>query len=650
MSEKTLKTRIQNKRGTTAEWATGTAPNFVPLDGELVIYKDVNKIKIGDGSTKVGDLPFVASNGLDALTYSGVINVDTIPQIDHTFSWAPMFDSNFNRTPVVGDMLTVLVNHQGIDDSYLCSVEITEYSFPALKGTYKNITKATGKDGKNGVDPLVWEGGVFYTRDNVAIGATVNMGPTSSFNRTPVAGDTYNVLLTQRNENDAEIASYFCQLKITQVVGGAFVSEITNLTKATGTDSKVKDVTLGGESMVNANGVVELQQTVMTDGCIPVWNNTEKIFIDSRCHNTVDGLQVEGNIGMYSSEHILDVNVQDGSFSYSDDGQNTIKKYALPITKDSGTLATMYKKYTKFTAFAVGDNLSGKTLLFNTGATYAQYFGTSKIIATSSGGYTISIASGPPTIRLLKSGTVVQLFADWALRPDGTTGTVWRVSSYTLPSDFGTVSTLNTESGGTTYTSIWHTLGLDGATTEYDLMNVEDVYHTIPKIVDNLVTQNSTMALSAAQGWKLNSEKAPKASPTFTGTVTFGNDTPLSVRSSVGTSGQVLTSRGTGSPEWANIPRPSNMVTTDTEQFISVNKRFASSSSQYPQTIISNNGIGIQSSETNTTIYSTFITKVSGGSPITINLPSSNGTLALTNQIPIKTATLSGTTLSITLS
>ena len=49
------------------------------------------------------------------------------------------------------------------------------------------------------------------------------MGPTSSFNRTPVAGDTYNALLTQRDENDAEIASYFCQLKITQVVGGAFV-------------------------------------------------------------------------------------------------------------------------------------------------------------------------------------------------------------------------------------------------------------------------------------------------------------------------------------------------------------------------------------------------------------------------------------------
>lgn len=217
----------------------------------------------------------------------------------------------------------------------------------------------------------------------------------------------------------------------------------------------------------------------------------------------------------------------------------------------SDTLATMYKKYTSFTAFAVGDNLSGKTLFFNTEATYSQYFGLGRTIATSSGGYTISIAGGPPTFRLLKNDTVVQEFTDWGFRPDGTTGTIWKVSSYTLPSDFGTVSTLDTESGGSTYTSIWNTFGLDGATTEYDLINVGDVYHRIPKIVDNLTTTSAYAALSATQGYTLNNNKAPKASPTFTGTVTFGNDTPLSVNSSVGTAGQVLTSQGSGkTPIW----------------------------------------------------------------------------------------------------
>lgn len=93
-----------------------------------------------------------------------------------------------------------------------------------------------GPKGDAGLSPLVWEGGVFYTRSNVTLGATINMGPVTSFNRTPVAGDTYNALVTQQDNNDAEVASYFCQLKFTQTVGAAFMSEITNLTKATGKD------------------------------------------------------------------------------------------------------------------------------------------------------------------------------------------------------------------------------------------------------------------------------------------------------------------------------------------------------------------------------------------------------------------------------
>ena len=136
---------------------------------------------------------------------------------------------------MVGDVLYVVAKTGDAEQTWKELGKFPDVGPQGPKGD-KGDTGATGAKGDNGLDALVWEGGVFYTRDNVAIGATVNMGPTSSFNRTPVAGDTYNVLLTQRDENDAEIASYFCQLKITQVVGGAFMSEITNLTKATGTD------------------------------------------------------------------------------------------------------------------------------------------------------------------------------------------------------------------------------------------------------------------------------------------------------------------------------------------------------------------------------------------------------------------------------
>ncbi len=47
---------MQQKRGTSAEWALAT--NFKPLEGELIIYTDINKFKIGDGNNFVNDLPF----------------------------------------------------------------------------------------------------------------------------------------------------------------------------------------------------------------------------------------------------------------------------------------------------------------------------------------------------------------------------------------------------------------------------------------------------------------------------------------------------------------------------------------------------------------------------------------------------------------
>ena len=84
------------------------------------------------------------ATGLPALTYGGIVRTDTKPEIGHTFSWAPMFSSDFNRTPVAGDILTVLVNYNTNSNSYMCSVEVSEYSFPSLKGTYINTTQATG--------------------------------------------------------------------------------------------------------------------------------------------------------------------------------------------------------------------------------------------------------------------------------------------------------------------------------------------------------------------------------------------------------------------------------------------------------------------------------------------------------------------------
>ena len=155
--------------------------------------------------------------GLPALTYGAVVRTDTIPQVGHTFSWAPMFSSDFNRTPVVGDVLTVLVNHQSVSDSYLCSVEVTEYTFPTLKGTYVNVTQATGTQGPKGDKGDTGDIGPQGPKGDTGLAALEYKGPgetvtsaqktvikiqDSRFNRTPVTGDGVLVLLKVQTENE----------------------------------------------------------------------------------------------------------------------------------------------------------------------------------------------------------------------------------------------------------------------------------------------------------------------------------------------------------------------------------------------------------------------------------------------------------------
>lgn len=62
------KTRIQQKHAPSEDWAKAT--NFIPLDGEIIIYTDLNRFKIGDGVTKVNNLKFADENVVTKATFS----------------------------------------------------------------------------------------------------------------------------------------------------------------------------------------------------------------------------------------------------------------------------------------------------------------------------------------------------------------------------------------------------------------------------------------------------------------------------------------------------------------------------------------------------------------------------------------------------
>ncbi len=59
MTNKTYQTRVQSKIDTSENWAKAT--NFIPLKGEICIYSDLHRMKVGDGTSKIGDLDFEKS-------------------------------------------------------------------------------------------------------------------------------------------------------------------------------------------------------------------------------------------------------------------------------------------------------------------------------------------------------------------------------------------------------------------------------------------------------------------------------------------------------------------------------------------------------------------------------------------------------------
>ena len=56
-------TRITQKHDTKENW--DKVEDFIPLEGEIIVYDGLNKIKIGDGATRLIDLPFTQAPSAD---------------------------------------------------------------------------------------------------------------------------------------------------------------------------------------------------------------------------------------------------------------------------------------------------------------------------------------------------------------------------------------------------------------------------------------------------------------------------------------------------------------------------------------------------------------------------------------------------------
>ena len=99
MSEKTITTRVLQKTDTKANW--DKAVNFIPKKGELIIYSDLRRIKVGDGITKIGALQFLTDDNNDTHyttgAYVGAANTKSNAPTTNGNTYLKIYDDNTKR-------------------------------------------------------------------------------------------------------------------------------------------------------------------------------------------------------------------------------------------------------------------------------------------------------------------------------------------------------------------------------------------------------------------------------------------------------------------------------------------------------------------------------------------------------------------------
>ena len=131
----TIKTRIQLKSDTEANWSKAGPKDgsngFVPLLGELIVYTadathPFSRLKVGDGSTNVVNLPFIDS---------GTINGEEV----EIAKYAQKIDFPSPGSPdkLYIDLETSKIYHYETGNGYS---QLSNFTYTPVKTTIKNIT------------------------------------------------------------------------------------------------------------------------------------------------------------------------------------------------------------------------------------------------------------------------------------------------------------------------------------------------------------------------------------------------------------------------------------------------------------------------------------------------------------------------------
>lgn len=206
MANKTFQGRIVQKHDTKANWDKAT--NFVPLKGEIIVYDDLKKIKIGDGTTKVGSLAFI--NDLDTIngkylplvggTMTGKL---TVPQVETGDGNSNFFQCRKFRGEGNADTY-----YHAIDFGYKNHDQVDFHEYGGKWNFYKNTSGKAGEGSLCGkITTKGWEGDAKLT------GSPTAPTPGTSDNSTRIATtafvNSFNSTKLESNGDGSNVTAAF---------------------------------------------------------------------------------------------------------------------------------------------------------------------------------------------------------------------------------------------------------------------------------------------------------------------------------------------------------------------------------------------------------------------------------------------------------
>lgn len=628
-----FKTRIKQKNDSTANWNTANTEGFKPLQGEIIVYNDVNRIKIGDGSNTVSNVPFLDAN---CVHLTGTETIDGLKK----FTTGPMIVNSITNAYTSlelfedGTKAGIGWNDGQGNDGY---VFIPRGQSDTLAMCYEIPDKHFTSFGVG--DDL--SGQILYF--NTSIGYSDNYFQAvktiaeSSGGYTIAIGGPPNITLSK---NGAIITTFYDfgsnkWLKSSYTLPSDF-GTVTTFNDAHGSAKDSIFYTLGlapiyeytkldvGDVYKKIPAVIDsTNSTSSTDALSAFQGNQLHILVNGKAPENHASSATTYGVGTASNYGHVKVISGDLNNKTAQDG------YAASQSHSHSNYATQSNP-----SFS-GNALIGGNLTVNGTATFQN-----EIRVNSSAGTLgqVLMSQGPSNSPQWKDVPVPSnmVTTNGLQSISGTkdfTGGIFLSSAVRDSSGFGTSGQVLTSQGET----------------------------NAPKWLDvptpsNMVTTDTAQTITARKNFT-GGLAVDGSNAYFANVASNAGGSIIDCYENEGTGDSIFcvdaVGENKGKVYFGDGTVDVNIV-LGSYTYISSDVVVATNSTSYPKNIIQRTGMTLLTSPSANTIAGTTygassISRSLGNYGYTISLPSGNGTLALTNQIPIKTATLSGTTLSITL-